>query len=146
LSPGPKGITDAELDVLKTLWTDGPATPRDVLHRLKRVGRSWAYTTVQTLLMRLHEKGFVASDRSARAHVFRAKVSRDDLIARELGELADRVCGGAASPLVLSLVRGRKFTPEELEDFREMLDRLATDAGSEPYIARNQGRPPKKRR
>jgi predicted transcriptional regulator len=140
-----KGVSDAELDVLKTLWDGGPGTPRDVLQRLKGRGRSWAYTTVQTLLMRLHEKRFVTSDKSARAHVFTAAVTRDDLLARELGDLAARVCGGEATPLMMNLVKGRRFSAEQIRGFREMLDRLATEAESAPYPDRRQGRAPKKR-
>ena len=141
-----KGVSDAELDVLKSLWDDGPGTPRDVLHRLKGRGRSWAYTTVQTLLMRLFDKGFVSSDKSARAHVFSARVTRDELLTRELGDLATRVCGGEATPLMLNLVKGRRFRPDEIRDFRELLDRLATEAEGAPYAdARRPGRAPKKR-
>jgi predicted transcriptional regulator len=145
VSPRDKSVSDAELDVLKSLWDDGPGTPRDLLQRLGRKGRSWAYTTVQTLLMRLFEKGFVTSDKSARAHVFSALVTRDDLLARELGDLAARVCGGEATPLMLNLVKGRRFSADEIRDFRKMLDRLATEVESAPYPDRRQGRAPKKR-
>lgn len=145
MSPREKSVSDAELDVLKSLWDGGPATPREVLQRLKGRGRSWAYTTVQTLLMRLFEKGFVTSDKSARAHVFSARVTRDDLLARELGDLAERVCGGEATPLMLNLVKGRRFSADEIRGFRDVLDRLATEAESVPYQDRRQGRAPKKR-
>ncbi|MBI5865765.1 MAG: BlaI/MecI/CopY family transcriptional regulator, partial [Planctomycetes bacterium] len=43
----------AELEVLRALWDEGPGTVRDVLMRLQRRGRQWAYTTVQTFLTRL---------------------------------------------------------------------------------------------
>jgi len=92
--------SDAELEVLKVLWQSGPGTVREVEARLRRRRRRWAYNTILTLLSRLREKGFVASDKSdAAAHVFRATVTRDKLLVNGLSELADRVYGGGGIDL-----------------------------------------------
>lgn len=123
-------VSDSELEVLKVLWATGPATVRYVLGYLEKSGRSWAYTTVQTLLLRLQHKGFVESRKEGRAHVYRAGVDQKELLSRELDELAERVCDGAASPLVLSLVEGRRFSAEEIRQLRELLDRLEGETGS----------------
>ena len=71
-------ISETEMDVLKALWQDGPGTVREINERLRRRRRKWAYTTVQTLLNRLKEKGYVERDESALAHVFRAGMTRED--------------------------------------------------------------------
>jgi predicted transcriptional regulator len=117
-------VSDAELEVLKVLWTAGPATVRDVSASLRRRRRRLAYNTVLTLLSRLKEKGYVAADRRDTAHLFRAKVTREDLLGSTLSALADRVCDGTASPLVHALVQGQQFSQEELEQLRQMLDKL----------------------
>ena len=117
-------VSDAELDVLKALWEHGPATVRQVEARLRRRKRRWAYTTVLTLLSRLREKGYVASDTTGTAHVFRPAVSRDQLLRHGLSELADRICDGTASPLVHALVKGRRFSADEIAHFRKLLDEL----------------------
>ena len=91
-------ISDAELDVLKLLWEHGPATVRDVNAKLRKRKRRWAYNTVATLLTRLREKGFVASEKEGVAHVFRPVVTREKLLRRSLTELADRVCGRDGRP------------------------------------------------
>jgi BlaI family transcriptional regulator, penicillinase repressor len=117
-------ISETELAVLKVLWDLNAGTVREVQVALKPQGRKWAYTTVQTLLNRLQSKGYAASDKSGQAHVYRAAVSREQLIRRRLGDLADEFCEGTASPLVLALVEGGRFTPEEIEQFRQLLDQL----------------------
>ena len=117
-------VSDAELEVLKVLWDTGPSTVRDVAAALRPRRRRLAYNTVLTLLSRLREKRYVAADRRGTAHVFRAVVSRDDLVGSSLAALADRVCEGAASPLMLALVRGQRFTAEEIAHFRKLLDDL----------------------
>ncbi|HEV3262918.1 MAG TPA: BlaI/MecI/CopY family transcriptional regulator [Gemmataceae bacterium] len=123
-------ISDTELEVLKVLWEQGPATVREVNALLRRQGRRWAYTTVLTLLQRLEAKGYVASDKSALAHVFRADVSRDRLLRRRLKDLASQLCQGTTTPLVQALVEGHRFTAAEIDHFRRLLDRLAREQGS----------------
>lgn len=124
-------VSDAELEVLKVLWTAGPATVRDVSASLRRKRRRLAYNTVLTLLSRLREKGYVAADRRDTAHLFRAKVTREDLLGSTLSALADRVCDGTASPLVHALVRGQRFSAEEIAHFRKLLDDLTPEGAKD---------------
>ena len=120
--PSRPGLSDAERDVLRVLWDDGPGTVREVRARLEGRGRTWAYTTVLTLLQRLLAKGCVASDASGTAHVFRAEASREDLLQDGLRNLADELYEGEPAPLVLALVRNHKFSPEQIARFRAILD------------------------
>ena len=126
------GLGEVEMDVLKVLWDLGPSSVREINGELAARGRVLAYTTVSTHLLRLSTKGFVASDSSVMPHVYRAAVSRDDLLGRRLREAADDLCDGDAVPLVLALVRRHRFTPEELARFRRLLDeaRVADDSGN----------------
>lgn len=126
MAPSAPQASDAELDVLKVLWQHGPATVREVEARLRRRRRRWAYNTVLTLLSRLRDKGFAASDKSgdAAAHVFRATVSREQLLRNGLSDLADRVCDGTASPLVHALVDGAKLSADDIARLRKRLDEL----------------------
>lgn len=117
-------VSGTELEVLKALWDDGPGTVREVNDRLTARGRQWAYTTVQTLLNRLCAKQVVAVDKRDVPHVYRAAVSRDDLLSERLTELAGELCEGASAPLVLALVQGKRFTKSELKRFRELIDEL----------------------
>jgi predicted transcriptional regulator len=114
-------VTDTELDVLKALWALEAGTVREVLDEL---GNDWAYTTAQTLLGRLQEKGCVTSEKRGRAFVFRPTVSRDELLGQSLDDLAARVCDGKSLPLMLNLVQSAKFSRKDLEQFRELLDEL----------------------
>jgi BlaI family transcriptional regulator, penicillinase repressor len=120
-------ISETEQAVLKVLWDRGPGTVREVLAALSGQGHSWAYTTVQTLLTRLLTKGYVAADRTGPAHVYRAAVSRGELLQQRLTALADTFCEGTASPLMLALVEGSEFTSAEIAQFRELLDKLEAE-------------------
>lgn len=117
-------VSEAELEVLKVLWERSSGTVREINAILREQGRRWAYTTVQTLLQRLESKGHVHSDKSGSAHLYRAAVSREELLSRRLRELADQFCEGTASPLLLALVGDSRLTAEEIKQLRQLLDEL----------------------
>ncbi len=121
------GLSDSEREVLKVLWDRGSATVREIREVLAARGRRWAYTTVATLLQRLVAKEYAASDPSAIPHVYRAAVSREELLGRRLQDAADELCEGRAAPLVLALVQGGRFSPDELARLRRLIDEAAAD-------------------
>ena len=118
---------NAELEVLKVLWDQGPSTVRDVLTHLHESGRQVAYTTVQTLLTRLEQKRLVRSDKSDIAHVFRSRVSRERITQSRLKSLVQQLYDGAVGPLVLQLVRDESLTASEVEELQSLIDRLDTN-------------------
>jgi predicted transcriptional regulator len=117
-------VSNSELAVLKVLWTLGSGTIRNIAARLRGRRRRLAYTTVLTLVSRLRDKGYVAADPRDTAHVFRARVSQQELLAQGLSTLADRICDGTSSPLVHALVKGRRLSRKDIADLRRLLDDL----------------------
>ncbi len=114
-------VSDAELALLKELWDEGPATPAELHVRLNSRGEERAYTTVQTLLHRLFDKGWVTRRAEGQARRYAAKRGRDELLAGQLDALAQRVCDGMASPLMQTLVRGG-LKSGEIDELRKLLD------------------------
>jgi predicted transcriptional regulator len=125
--PSRRPLSDAELDVLKTLWDEGPGTVHQIRRRLQALGQSWAYTTVLTLLQRLQGKGYTRSHREDRASVYHPVVSRQDYLGQRLGHLASQVCEGSTAPLLLALVEGGRFSPDDISELRRLLERLANE-------------------
>jgi len=117
-------IGDSELEVLKVLWAHGRNTVRDINSILESQGRTWAYTTVLTMLHRLRDKGVVVTEKVGNVNRFEAALSRDHVVREQLSHLMDRFCEEGVAPLMLALVENNRFTPEEIEVFREMLNRL----------------------
>jgi len=122
-------MSEAEREVLKVLWDHGPLAVRNVLARLTDQGQEWARSTVITLLQRLEKKGYVASDKSQFAFVFRPLVSREDVMRARMNDLAGELCDGDALPLVLAFAERHRFSPEELARFRRMIDELEARRG-----------------
>ena len=129
-------MSEAETEVMKILWESGTGTVREVHELLGQRGQTWTYSTVITLLGRLERKGYVTVDKSEFAHVFRSAVSREEVVQQRLAELADELCGGDPAPLVLAFAQGHRFTDEEIEQFRQMIEEME---------ARRRKRPPGKK-
>jgi predicted transcriptional regulator len=106
----------AEMELLDVLWTSGPSTIAEVHERLGKP----AYTTVQTRLNRLVDKGLAekSGDRPAK---YAAAVEREQVSAGHLGLLVERLCGGRIVPLVAQLVADRKLSSEEIGELKELI-------------------------
>src|SRR5436309_2115800 len=115
-------VTDTQLAMLQVLWERGEATRRDVTDALYPGGGQAHYATVQKLLERLEERGFVRHVRRGGVLVYTATVGRDELISRRLRDVADKLCGGAVTPLVMTLVRSQPLSADELRELTEFLD------------------------
>jgi len=127
MAPRQYDLGTAELEVLKTLWDEGPSTVRAVMTHLHQHGRKLAYTTVLTFLSRLEQKGFVTSDKSGPAYVYRAKITRERVTRSRLRNLLDQLYDGDPAPLVLQLVEQGRLSKTELEVLRRLIDRLDAD-------------------
>jgi BlaI family transcriptional regulator, penicillinase repressor len=109
--------TARELEILKVLWERGPSSVRDV-HRALSPDGELAYNTVQTLLRIMEEKkGLVAHHVEGRTFIYTACYNRDESMVRFL----DRVFDGAASQLVMSLLRTERISPEELDQIEALI-------------------------
>src|SRR3954452_12205746 len=96
--------TGRELEILKILWEHGPASVRAVYRQMledQPEGKDLAYNTVQTLMRLMEDKGLVNHRVEGRAFIYESAYSREQSAARFL----DRVFDGAASELVMSLLR-----------------------------------------
>lgn len=71
-----------ERDIMVVLWdADEPLTPGEVLEQLDL---DLAYTTVMTVLGRLHEKGRVDREQRGRAFAYSAAVSESGLAVEQM--------------------------------------------------------------
>src|SRR5262245_28164945 len=110
-------LSVGELEVLDVLWRHGPVT---LAAAHQNFGREIGYTTVQTRLNRLVEKGIVkrSEDRPAQ---YRAAVAPESVTAGHLDLLLERVSGGRVVPLVAQLVADRSLTPVEIAELKSLI-------------------------
>jgi predicted transcriptional regulator len=117
-------VTDTELAMLQVLWDRGTATRRQVTDALYPNGDAAHYATVQKLLERLEAKGYVRHTREQGVLWFTAAVGREELIGRRLRDVADKLCGGSLTPLMINLVRSQPLSARELQELQAFLEDL----------------------
>ena len=110
--------TDAELDILRVLWTHGPSTVREITTTL---GRERGYTTVLKFLQIMIEKQLVRRNESKQAHVYRAAVSENQTQQQLVRDLLTRAFDGSPSRLVMQALAASKASPEELAEIAVLL-------------------------
>lgn len=123
MTKDPPRPTQSELEILTVLWDAGPSTVREVQQTLD-ARRPTGYTTVLKLLQIMTEKGLVRRDETERAHVYAARIPREETEQQLVTDLLDRAFAGSASALVLRALSSKKTSPQELARIRELLDAM----------------------
>jgi predicted transcriptional regulator len=120
-TPSP-ALTDAEARVMAVLWRRRTATVADVLADLHTRKRPTSYSTVQTILRILEQKGYVTHDQVARAFVFRPLVDERQARRRALHHLLNRLFDGSPSLLVSNILEDEAVDPAELERVKKLIE------------------------
>jgi BlaI family penicillinase repressor len=115
-------VTDTELAMLQVLWQEGRATRRQIADALYPDGVAAHYATVQKLMERLEDKGYVKHSKQRGVLIFTPLIGRDELVSRRLREVAEKLCGGALTPLVMNLVRSEPLSAGELDELQALID------------------------
>ena len=118
-------LANAELAIMDLLWRNGRMTARHLREQLYPDATKAQHGTVQRLLQRLEEKGFVERDKNLSIHFFSPRVSREAYAGRQLEELADKLTSGSIAPLITHLVEEKKISRDEIRRIRDMLNKLA---------------------
>jgi predicted transcriptional regulator len=116
-------LANAELAVMDLLWrNDDPMTARHIRERLYPDATKAQHGTVQRLLQRLEDKGYVERDRSLFVHLFSPAISRQTYAGRQLESLAAKLTAGSFAPLITHLVKEKKISRDEIDRIRAILD------------------------
>src|ERR671925_1205951 len=110
-------LTDAEARVMSVLWQRQTARVADVVAALKKK-RAVSYSTVQTILRILENKGYVAHEKVARAFVYRPLVDERQARRRALRHLISRLFNGSPSLLVLNVLEDGQIDRTELQQLK----------------------------
>jgi len=117
-------LANAELAVMNLLWDSEQLTARQVREKLYPDASKAQHGTVQRLLGRLEDKGFVTRDRSMATHLFKAAIPRRTYAGRQLESLAGRLTEGSIAPLITHLVEEKKISRSEIDEIKSILSDL----------------------
>ena len=114
-------LSKGEMDVAKTVWKLKAGTVGEI-HDAMPANLRMDYSTVQTYIRRLEDKGYLKSRREGRTKIYSARVRPGTVIGEAVGDLMDQLFDGQMFPLVKQLVDDRGLSDDEIEQLRKLLD------------------------
>jgi predicted transcriptional regulator len=111
---------------MDALWNRGASSVREILEAFPDKGRP-AYTTIQTMVYRLEEKGAIRRVKKiGNAHIFEAAISRSSAQRRLIDELL-AFFGGSSQPVVAHLIESGNLTLEDVKEAEQLLLKLKSE-------------------
>ncbi len=118
-----KFLGSLEAQVMDRVWSRGSATVRQIVDDLAR-SRQLAYTTVMTIMTRLHEKGLLRRSRDGKTFVYRPALSREQFRARLSRDIVRAVVAEFGDVALAQFVAALDDVDER---HRKALERVAKD-------------------
>jgi BlaI family transcriptional regulator, penicillinase repressor len=118
--PQSPALTDAEARVMSVLWQRQTASVAEVVTALKKK-HAVSYSTVQTILRILEEKGYVTHEKVARAFIYHPRVDERQARRRALRHLMTRLFNGSPSLLVLNVLEDEQIEADELNRLKKLI-------------------------
>jgi len=116
-------LTPAESEIMETLWRLEAATVHEIVAALPR---KLAYNSVSTVVRILEDKGYVRHQQHPerpRAHVYSAKVRREQARKHHVRDLVTRLFQGQTAELATGLLEHEDLSASELEEIRALVQR-----------------------
>ena len=115
-----RAMSPAETEILRLTWQLEHATVQQICGLLPPK-RNIGYKTVQTLLRRLENKGYLKHKTKGKAFVFFPAVRREDVVKRSVGDFIDRLFGGDPIPLMMHLARHGKIDIKDINRLKKII-------------------------
>lgn len=110
-----------EIRVLEQLASGEARSVTDVQQRLQQAGQELAYTTVMTVLGRLHQKRVVSRRKDGKRYLYSIS-SSSKRASSMLARLHQRLFGVARLAPVTALLDQADISTEELKQLRRLID------------------------
>jgi BlaI family penicillinase repressor len=117
-----RAMSPAETEILRLVWQLGKATVQQI-HETLPANRNVGYKTVQTLLRRLEEKGYLIHKTGGKAHVFCPAVKREAVVKRTVLDFLDRLFGGDPRPLMQFLAEDGRIDAQDIAELKKLIDK-----------------------
>ena len=115
-------VSPAETEILRLVWQLDKATVQEVCDSLP-AKRKITYATVQTLLRRLENKGYLKHRTKGKAFVFFPAVKREDVVKRTVVDFLDRLFGGDPRPLMQFLAEDGRIDVEDIKRLKKLIEK-----------------------
>ena len=115
--------TESELEILQVIWKKGQCTVRDVHEELSK-NKDAGYTTTLKLMQIMHDKGLVERDTTAKTHLYKALITREQAQKTALDKIISTVFKGSTSDLVIQALGNHRASKDEIDAIKNYLQQF----------------------
>lgn len=115
-------LSEVQLEIMNIFWEREPCSIGEVW-KILNARRGVARNTIQTLIVRLEEKGWLTHTDEGTGFLYRTTVPRDHVQQQMVKRVIETVFSGSAEDLVLTLLNGETVSAEEAHRIREMISK-----------------------
>jgi len=115
--------TESELEILQVIWKKGQCTVRDV-HEVLAKSKDAGYTTTLKLMQIMHDKGLVERDTTAKTHLYKALITREQAQQTALDKIISTVFKGSTSDLVIQALGHHRASKDEIDAIKNYLEKF----------------------
>ncbi|MDB5008598.1 MAG: transcriptional regulator [Mucilaginibacter sp.] len=115
--------TESELEILQVIWKKGQCTVRDVHEELAK-NKDSGYTTTLKLMQIMHDKGLVERDTTAKTHLYKAVITREQAQQTALDKIISTVFKGSTSDLVIQALGHHRASKDEIDAIKNYLEKF----------------------
>lgn len=119
--------TVAELEILQILWEKSEVTVKEVNEEINK-RKETGYTTTLKTMQIMFDKGLVERKKDGRSHIYSAAIKKEKTQQVLLDKILETAFGGSASKLVMQALGNKKTTKEELQEIKELINKLERDS------------------
>lgn len=109
-------LPDSELAVMQVIWAEETPIGSGKVVQILEQERGWTRSTVQVLLKRLEEKGFLGCEREGRLKLYFPLVAREDYVSKETKTFLEHFYQNSYQGLIASLVKSETIREEDIDE------------------------------
>ncbi len=117
----PAPLSEGQWEIMEIVWDSGGISVTEVW-RVVNKRREVARNTVQTILLRLEEKGWLKHRVKGRQFIYSAAHPRDASRRQMIRRLVDTVFDGSTDGLVMALLQERGISDDAAKGIRQMIE------------------------
>ena len=121
-------ISEAEVDVMKSVWKYAPISTRDITEKLLQT-TNWNPKTIQTLIKRLVTKGALTYEKQSRMFIYTPAVKENEYIGQESNSFLKRYYNGDITAMVSAYIENDRLSESELDTLRSLLSQKHQKGG-----------------
>lgn len=123
--PDTTPLTEAQRQIMEVVWDQEEVTVTQVRDELAQ-RREVARNTIQTMIVRLEERGWLKHRTEGRTFWYSANRPRTASLGAKVAQMVDRLFAGSPEEMVTALMEYRGLSADEADRIREMIDTAET--------------------